>query len=147
MMIRFGKIDFKSTYYESECALRDEVLRRPLGLSLYDEDLSVESEQLHFGLFDAADVLRACVIAVPVSVLEVKIRQMAVQNGCQGQGLGRRILHDLEEVLAKQGIVRFSLHARKSAIGFYEKLAYAVADDEFVEVGVPHVKMCKVLTK
>jgi predicted GNAT family N-acyltransferase len=147
MIIRFRKIDFKSTDYESECALRDEVLRRPLGLSLYDEDLSVESGQLHFGLFDTADVLRACVIAVPVRVQEVKIRQMAVQNGSQGQGLGRRILHDLEENLAKQGVVCFGLHARKTAIGFYEKLAYAVAGDEFVEVGVPHVKMCKVLTK
>jgi predicted GNAT family N-acyltransferase len=40
-------------------------------------------------------------------------------------------------------LVCFSLHARKTAIGFYEKLAYAVVGGEFTEVGVAHVKMIK----
>jgi predicted GNAT family N-acyltransferase len=139
----FRKIDFKSDNYECECALRDEVLRRPLGLSLYDEDLSGERAQLHFGLFDSNNTLSACVIAVPVSAHEVKLRQMAVKADCQGQGLGRRILNDLEKFLEKQGAVFFSLHARQSAIRFYEKSGYDVTGDEFIEVGIPHVKMVK----
>jgi GNAT superfamily N-acetyltransferase len=93
----FRKIDFKSDNYEFECALRDEVLRRPLGLSLYDEDLSGERAQLHFGLFDSGNDLLACLIAVPVSAEEVKLRQMVVKADCQGQGLGRLILYDLEK--------------------------------------------------
>jgi predicted GNAT family N-acyltransferase len=139
----FRKIDFKSDNYECECALRDEVLRAPLGLSLYDEDLSGEGAQLHFGLFDSGNVLRACLIAVPVSAEEFKLRQMAVKTDCQGQGLGRRILNDLEKFLEKQGVVVFSLHARQSAIGFYEKSGYVMSGGEFLEVGIPHVKMVK----
>jgi len=139
----FRKIDFKSENYESECALRDEVLRRPLGLSLYDEDLSGEGAQLHFGLFDSNNTLSACVIAVPVSAHEVKLRQMAVQSDCQLQGLGRRILNDLEKFFEKQAVVVFSLHARLSALGFYEKSGYVVTGGEFIEVGIPHAKMVK----
>jgi predicted GNAT family N-acyltransferase len=142
-MMIFKKIDFKSDDYEDECALRDEVLRRPLGLSLYDENLSGEGAQLHFGLFDSNNTLSACVIAVPVSVHEVKLRQMAVKSDCQGQGIGRGILDDVEKFHENQSVVVFSLHARLSAIGFYEKSGYVVTGDEFIEVGIPHVKMVK----
>jgi predicted GNAT family N-acyltransferase len=142
-MMLFRKIVFKSKSYEAECALRDEVLRRPLGLSLYDEELSGEGAQLHFGLFDSGNKLRACVIAVPVSAQEVKLRQMAVKADCQGQGLGRRLLHGLEKFIEKQGVAVFGLHARQSAIGFYEKSGYVVTGGEFIEVGIPHVRMEK----
>jgi predicted GNAT family N-acyltransferase len=35
------------------------------------------------------------------------------------------------------------LHARLTAIGFYEKSGYVVSGGEFLEVGIPHVKMVK----
>lgn len=121
------------------------MLRRPLGLSLYDENLSGEGAQLHFGLFDAAIVLRACLIAVPVSSEEVKLRQMAVQTDCHAQGFGQRILREIEKIFEKQSVNTFCLHARLTAIGFYEKSGYVVTGCEFVEVGILHVKMLKLI--
>jgi predicted GNAT family N-acyltransferase len=35
------------------------------------------------------------------------------------------------------------MHARKTALGFYEKLGYRVAGDEFIEVTIPHYVMEK----
>jgi len=35
------------------------------------------------------------------------------------------------------------MHARKTAIGFYEKSGYSVIGDEFTEVGIPHFEMVK----
>jgi predicted GNAT family N-acyltransferase len=37
------------------------------------------------------------------------------------------------------------MHARKSALGFYEKLGYTPEGDEFEEVTIPHYLMRKKL--
>jgi predicted GNAT family N-acyltransferase len=37
------------------------------------------------------------------------------------------------------------MHARKNSIGFYEKMGYAIASDEFTEVTIPHYVMEKKL--
>ena len=74
----FREIHFGSDEYRLECALRDVVLRMPLGLSLRDEDLAREKDQWHYGLFEPDAELVACVIAAPISSTEVSIRQMAV---------------------------------------------------------------------
>jgi len=141
--MRFREIEFGSVEFRKECELRNEVLRVPLGLCLYDEDLDPEKKQFHFGLFDARGDLLACVIAAPLSPTDAKIRQMAVHPGHQGRGCGRMIIHDLEACLARRGFVHLVLHARLSAAGFYAKLDYARVGHEFLEVGIPHVRMEK----
>ncbi len=138
----FTEIPYGSEAYQAECALRHEVLRLPIGLSLHDEDLSSERDQLHFGLFDE-DELVACVIAVLASPTEAKIRQMAVSPEHQGKGCGRRIIEGLEEHLAARRVTYFSMHARMTAVGFYGKLGYSKVGEEFTEVGIPHVRMEK----
>ena len=139
----FRDIAFGSDDFRKECELRNEVLRVPIGLSLYDENLDQEREQLHFGLFDQGDDLVACVIATPLSSTEAKIRQMAVHRERQGKGHGRRVIHDLEDYLARRGFVHLVMHARVTAAGFYAKLGYAKVGHEFGEVGIPHVRMEK----
>jgi predicted GNAT family N-acyltransferase len=139
------RIEFGSDDFRKECALRQEVLRVPLGLNLYDEDLTQEAFQIHFGLFDDASNLIACVIAVPLSPTEAKVRQMAVQESLQGRGYGRQIVCGLECHLAEFGYAHLSLHARTSAVGFYEKLGYTTIGQEFMEVGIPHYRMEKCL--
>ncbi|MHB1117000.1 GNAT family N-acetyltransferase [Sideroxydans sp.] len=123
--------------------MRNEVLRLPLGLNLYREDLQQEKEQLHFGLFDHDTELIACVIAVLQGSGKAKLRQMAVRTGYEGQGIGRRLLLSLEELLVARGATQLSLHARISAGGFYEKLGYVYSGVPFVEVGIPHIRMEK----
>ncbi len=140
----FREISFGSAEYEQECILRDEVLRRPLGLNLYDEDLDREKDQWHFGLFDAQGRLCGVVVAVPMDGGQAaKVRQMAVAVDCQGRGLGARIMGELERELTSRGIRHIYLHARVSAVGFYEKQGYTASGDEFIEVTVPHVRMDK----
>lgn len=139
----FRQIRFGSEEYRQACALRQAVLREPLGLSLADEDLSAEADQLHFGLFAADGTLAACVIAAPLDPGHAKIRQMAVRPDFQGQGLGRRLLTAVGQVLEDQGFRRLSLHARAHVIGFYESLGFTVIGEPFTEVGIPHRKMTK----
>jgi len=96
----FREIEFGSEAYRQACDLRQEVLRKPLGRNLCDEDLQPEAAQLHFGLFADGNVL-ACVIAVPTSATEVRLRQMAVTPARHKQGLGRRLLGLVESELLR----------------------------------------------
>jgi len=141
----FHEIAFGSGEYEQTCELRNEVLRLPLGLNLYSEDLELEKEQWHFGLFDHDTALIACVIAVPQASGQAKLRQMAVKAGHEGKGIGRRLLLSVEELLVARGATQLSLHARISAGGFYEKLGYVYSGVPFIEVGIPHIRMEKQL--
>jgi hypothetical protein len=141
--MRIAQIPIGSPQYEEERRLREEVLRRPLGLSLTEEDLAREEDQLHFGLFEPGGELVACAVAVLLSPTEARIRQMAVSPDHQRQGLGRRLLEYLENDLRARGFRTLVLNARTSAVGFYERLGYSVHGEEFVDVTVPHVRMSK----
>jgi ribosomal protein S18 acetylase RimI-like enzyme len=143
--VTFKTIPFGTQEYARERELRDEVLRRPLGLSLSADDLKNEQSQLHFGLFDPAGGLVACVIAVPLSPTDAKIRQMAVAPAHQRRGLGQRIMGEVERELRARGVAKLTLNARESAVGFYEKLGYRVVGDRFVDRTVPHFRMVKSL--
>lgn len=148
--VRAGALDFRAVTFGSDeyrltCELRNEVLRKPLGLDLFSEDLNLEKDQLHFGMFDREAGLIACVIAVRVASGTAKIRQMAVRNGYVGQGVGRALMAAVEDRMALDGARNLLLHARITAAGFYEKLGYIRTGAPFVEVGVPHIRMEKSL--
>ncbi len=142
----FREIAFGSPEYRLECRLREEVLRRPLELPLSEEDLAGEEDQLHFGLFEAGGDLVACVVAVPLSPIDARIRQMAVSPPHRRKGLGERMMGELERNLKARGFRNLVLEARTSAVGFYEKLGYTIDGDEFVHVTIPHLRMVKTVS-
>jgi hypothetical protein len=142
-VMTFREIAFGTPEYRLALRLRDEVLRKPLGLSLEDEDLDAEGGELHFGLFLPDGALVACAAAAPLSPTEAKIRQMAVAAPRRGEGLGRRLLDGIEKDLRARGFTRFVLNARSTAVGFYEKLGYAVVGGEFLDHAIPHFGMVK----
>jgi ribosomal protein S18 acetylase RimI-like enzyme len=143
----FREIAFGSDDYARELRLREEVLRAPLGLALSAQDLSGEEAQRHFGIFEpgGAGMLVACVVAAPRSATEARIRQMAVAPSRQGEGLGRRLLEEVEADLRARGFTRLALSARASAVGFYERLGYRIEGGEYVAHTIPHVRMTKAI--
>ncbi len=139
-------IAYDAPEYREELALRNRMLRIPLGLDLFDEDLEVERGQWHFGLFDG-DVLVGCVVAAPSGDKGVQIRQMAIDSDSQRTGRGRTLLESVEQMLIDRGVRHVVLHARDEAVGFYQKLGYTVVGEGFVEVGILHHHMKKQLCR
>ena len=139
--MRVHEFTHGSDDYRAACALRQAVLRAPLGLDLFTEDLAAERDQWHFGLFDDAGTLVACAIALPLSPTRAKIRQMAVQPAHQGHGCGRELLTAVQATLARRGFTEVTLHARRSVEGFYARLGYTATGAPFTEVGLPHIRM------
>ncbi|MDF1745740.1 MAG: GNAT family N-acetyltransferase [Gimesia sp.] len=142
--MQFELISYQSDWYTEACQLRNKTLRKPLGLDLMIEDLAAESEYLHYGMIVSNRVI-ACALAIPVSEIKMKIRQMTVAPEYQCQGTGRALLQNMEVDLKQRGVAHLELDARVTAVGFYEKLGYAAVGEEFVSVSIPHLRMVKSL--
>jgi GNAT superfamily N-acetyltransferase len=94
--------------------------------------------------FEDDDMLGCCML-VEENPETVRLRQMAVLNDLQGKGIGRALMNFAENLARDRGYKTMSMHARKNAVGFYEKMGYSVAGDEFIELTIPHYIMEKKL--
>ena len=137
-------IEHGSPEYKQMVGLRNDILRKPLGLSFSDEELQKEANDILIGAFDDDDILACCMLTAQ-NKERIRLRQMAVLNNLQGKGIGATMMNFAENVARDRGYHVMSMHARKSAVGFYEKLGYRVCSDEFQEVTIPHFEMEKKL--
>jgi ElaA protein len=64
----------------------------------------------------------------------------------RGVGLGGKLLKDgIEEIRAKFHSAKIYIEAQSYAVGFYAREGFRVTSEEFLEDGIPHVKMELVL--
>ncbi len=136
------EIKYDTAEYRKELKLRDEVLRKPLGLSLYDEQLEAEKKDFHIGAF-LDDKTVGVLILTRLNATAVKMRQVAVDEKWRAKKTGSKLVGYAEEYSKNKGYENMLLHARKSAVGFYEKLGYEKISEEFQEIHIPHYEMRK----
>ena len=137
-------IEFGSSSYQKMVELRFQILRNPLGLAFTQTELDKEKEDILIGFFEE-EALEGCCILTPDNKTNIRLRQMAVVDGLQGKGIGRVIMNFAENVARDRGYKVLHMHARKSAVGFYQKLGYEIVGEEFEEVTIPHYEMQKSL--
>lgn len=135
-------IDHGSREYQQMVQLRNDILRKPLKLTLTPEELDKEKEEILIGAFEEEKMLGCCML-ITVNPTTVRLRQMAVLNNLQGKGVGRALMQFAENIARDRGFKKIMMHARKSAAGFYEKLGYQICSPEFEEVTLPHYEMEK----
>ena len=138
------QIDHGTREYQQMVKLRDDMLRKPLGLSFTDDELEEEKENMLIGAFEEDEMLGCCML-VEENPETVRLRQMAVLNDLQGKGIGRALMGFAENLARDRGYKIMSMHARKNSIGFYEKMGYKITSSEFIEVTIPHFVMEKQL--
>ncbi len=131
-----------SVEYALTIALRDRVLRYPLGLYFTPEQLEAESEEFHLTAWDDNQLL-ACLVLKPVDAFTVKMRQVAVQENLQGQGIGKKLVAFAETFAREHLFKTMVLHARDTAIPFYLAQGYELYGEPFTEVSIPHRSMRK----
>ena len=61
------------------------------------------------------------------------------------KGLGTRLVQKAIEHFKIQGIKEIRLNSQMTAVRFYEKLGFIAVGEEFIEAGIPHIKMVKSL--
>ena len=142
--VEIKEIKYNSEEYRQELQLRDKVLRKPLGMNLYDEYLEAEKHDFHIGAF-LNNQLVGVLVLTNTHAGDVKMRQFAVAEQWQGKKIGTKLVVFAEEYSKQKGINAIVLNARKGAVGFYEKQGYEKISEEFQEINIPHYKMNKKL--
>lgn len=137
-------IDHGTAEYEQMVKLRDDILRKPLGLSFTKEELEREKNNLHIVAYEDERMLGCCML-LEQDPQTVRLRQMAVMNDLQGKGIGKALMQFAENLARDRGYKRITMHARKNATGFYEKMGYKRVGKEFDEITIPHYVMEKEL--
>ena len=62
------------------------------------------------------------------------------------KGLGSELMQkSLEEIKKYFGISKICVHAQKQAVGFYEKMGFVTVSDEYIEAGIVHISMEKLV--
>jgi predicted GNAT family N-acyltransferase len=70
---------------------------------------------------------------------------MAVEAGARGGGYGAAVLAELHRRARERGLTEAELHAQVGARGFYERAGYTAVGAEYLEAGIVHVTMRRVL--
>lgn len=142
MTINIKTILYNSAAHKQMIDLRNDILRKPLGLSFTPADFQKEQQDILIGAFEVNKIVGCCVLT-KVNERIIQLRQMAVNNEFQGKGVGKQIVQYAEKIAQEEKYETIMMHARSVAVSFYKKLGYAIEGNEFMEVSIPHFMMKK----
>ena len=136
------EVPYNSEQYQQMLIFRNMYMRIPIGMSLFDENLSGEVYDHHIGVYHKDELIGVCIIT-PVNKTTARMRQVVIAPEYRNRGIGRMMMLFAEERTAALGLSRLILDSRLSALRFYEKLGYRRVGSQFMEVGLPHYMMEK----
>ena len=106
----------------------------------YQEIDEADFDAYHLFLTDETGHIRAYLRIFEKDAEFVRLGRILTTE--RGTGLGLKLIFEgmrvAEELYGKR---RFYIEAQSYAIGFYEKAGFRVVSEEFLEDGIPHVKM------
>ncbi|MBW4469496.1 MAG: GNAT family N-acetyltransferase [Stenomitos rutilans HA7619-LM2] len=112
------------------------------------------SADLEFdGQDEASDHLLAYLDGQPVGTtrirrldsLTAKVERVAVIRAARGSGIGKRLMVAAIAFLQEANVAEVQIHAQEAVRDFYQRLGFEPEGEIFVEAGIPHVKMKKLL--
>jgi len=112
---------------------------RPLDRDPYDFNAD------HVVAFDSSGHCIGTGRAVRVDSRTCQIGRMAVAKSWRRNGVGAAVLDSLERMAALRGLREITVHSQLPAESFYRNRGYSTQGESFLEEGVPHVLMRKIL--
>lgn len=100
-----------------------------------------DAVSVHALAVDAAGTSIGCGRLLP----DGHIGRMAVLAAWRGRGVGAALVEHLIEIAKQRGHARLRLNAQTQAMPFYARFGFAPVGEEFVEAGIPHWTMERVL--
>lgn len=141
--VQIKLITYGSSDYWNWVRLREIVLRLPLLKRFSMQDLAQDRDEIIFGIYDYHKIIGGAQLVVQTN--KAKMRQVAVSHAYQNKGFGNIMLQRIEEWSLKNHIQTIYCHAREQASSFYLRNGYRIRGDMFMEVGIPHFYMEKLL--
>ena len=130
--IIFREVPFGSDHYRALLGIRDEILRKPIGMNLRDKDTASDHAEFHLAAFDG-DKAVGCVLLAPHGEGVIQLRQMAVLNSYQRRKIGAQLVGFAEGFARQKGFTVMEARAWRTAQGFYAKLGFESREHEFAD--------------
>lgn len=111
-----------------------------------NQELSYLPYFLHFTVYhDKGKACATCRLLPNKSYKIATLQRMAVLKDYRGDQIGQTLMTYILDYASIQGFEKIELHAQLSAVDFYSKLGFQTIGDHFMEAGIEHVTMEKVL--
>lgn len=128
-------------------AIREDVFVKEQGVPLddeFDEFDQLDGKCEHILVYHGGKAVGTGRLRVVEGV--GKLERICILKSYRKLGIGKVIVRALEKIAEEKGLSKVKLHGQTHAEGFYQKLGYETASDEFMEDGIPHYVMVKSLT-
>jgi GNAT superfamily N-acetyltransferase len=142
--VTFKIIEHGSHEYKKAVCLREDILRKPLGLAFTREELDRESAHIHIVGFLDKDLCATVVLVPQKDVL--KMQRVAVREDLQSKGIASAMMKFCEDYAINNGFKEIYCHARQTAAAFYLKNKYVSDGEPFIEIKMLHQKMRKIFS-
>jgi N-acetylglutamate synthase-like GNAT family acetyltransferase len=124
--------------------LRVKVLRTPWNQDPATATDAIEKNCINAYLEDEEFRVLGCARLQKNSAEQGQIRFMAIDPSCQGKGLGKQLIHYLEQRAKSKGLNKIELQARENAVAFYTSCGYTIREKSFLLWGlIQHYLMDK----
>ena len=128
---------------EEAMRLRERVFCGEQGVPLAAERDGRDAEALHVVALEDRGLVGTCRLVFDGDV--ALLGRLAVDPAARRRGIGEAILAEAERCAREAGARRVSLHAQVAARRLYDRAGYEPRSDPFVEQGIEHLAMEKVL--
>jgi predicted GNAT family N-acyltransferase len=143
-LVRFASTDAdRDLAFELRRKVFEEEQGVPRPLDRDANDLNAD----HVVCFDEAGRCVGTGRAVRVDTRVCQIGRMATAADVRGKGVGDAVLAYLERMAELRGLREITVHAQLPAERFYRNRGFVTETPTFLEEGVPHVRMRKMLVK
>ena len=136
--------DTTSDTYKDALKIRFDVFVTEQGVSIADEIDELEDKTIHVVLYKEDEpIATARIYAIDADTY--KVQRVAVQEKVRKQGFGAILMTEVEKKVMELGGRNITLGAQNTAIPFYERIAYTIEGAEFMDAGIPHHTMTKLI--
>ncbi|MBO0440198.1 GNAT family N-acetyltransferase [Candidatus Enterococcus ikei] len=140
MHIHFGN---EPWHRAAAFALRYEVFVLEQEISLQEEFDELDTDQRNYFVAYDQRLALGTIRYQSIDATSIQPDRLCVKKEYRQKGIGKQLLLLLEEKALAEGYEFSILSAEKTALSFYEGLGYRVTSEEFLEDGIPCVKMSK----
>ena len=124
--------------------LRYRVFCEEQGVQPAAEQDGRDGEALQLVALDGRRVVGTCRVLLENGV--ARLGRMAVDPEHRGRGVGGALLSEADGAMLDAGAQRIRLHAQTTSRGVYDRAGYEPRGETFIEEGIEHVAMEKLLT-
>lgn len=128
-----------ATWLDDGCELR--IIREIVFINEQQVPVELEWDELDHNCIHVLAVSDGKPIGTARCLTNGHIGRMAVLKEWRRNGVGSALLHWLLEEIRGRRMQQALLNAQIGAVGFYRKFGFQVVGKEFMEAGIPHVKM------